>query len=226
MTAEDRRPIASGMTELLLDELPPAQRLALAYAPRSARPATLALLALDARLAAVLRRRGEPLLAQMRLAWWRDKLGQDKAAWPGGDALLALLGEWRDPAALVPLIDGWEGLLDEALDRPTIDAYASGRGTAFGQLAAQLDADSAAAEACGRWWALGDLATNLADPVERAAVIEAAAALAPCPALPRALRPLAVLAALGQRSLARGGMPLLDGVGGALLAVRVGIAGR
>jgi hypothetical protein len=36
--------------------------------------ATLALLALDARLAAILRGRREPIAAQLRLAWWREML--------------------------------------------------------------------------------------------------------------------------------------------------------
>jgi phytoene synthase len=145
------------MTQALLEELPPAQRLALAYAPRAARPATLALVALDA---------------------------------------------------------------------PTIDAFVRGRAAALGQLASELGLASAGAEVGGSWWALGDLAGNLADPAERAAVLARAATLPPCPPLPRALRPLAVLAALGKRSLARGGTPLLDGFGAGLLAMRVGIAGR
>jgi phytoene synthase len=214
------------MTQALLEELPPAQRLALAYAPRAARPATLALVALDARLAAVLRRKGEPVLAQMRFAWWRDVLGRDKAGWPRGDAVLQRLAEWHDPDALVPLVDGWEGLLAETLDAPTIDAFVRGRAAALGQLASELGLASAGAEVGGSWWALGDLAGNLADPAERAAVLARAATLPPCPPLPRALRPLAVLAALGKRSLARGGTPLLDGFGAGLLAMRVGIAGR
>ena len=43
------------MPDDLTADLPPPQRLALSYASARARPATLALLALDARLAAVLR---------------------------------------------------------------------------------------------------------------------------------------------------------------------------
>jgi phytoene synthase len=210
----------------LLNELPPPQRLALAYAPRPARSATLALLALDARLAAVLRRRGEPVLAQMRLAWWRDMLSTNKAEWPRGDAVLGLLGEWRDPAALVALVDGWEGLLAEGLEPQTIDAFAAGRGQAFVQLARELGVPSPGADACGAWWALGDLVANLANPAERAGVLAVAQGLAPCRNLPRALRALAVLAALGRRSLSRGGAPLLDSPGAALVAMRVGILGR
>jgi phytoene synthase len=53
------------MDRSLLEALPTAQRLALSYAPPSARPATLALLALDARLGAAVRQRGEPVLATL-----------------------------------------------------------------------------------------------------------------------------------------------------------------
>lgn len=214
------------MAQSLLDELPPGQRLALAYAPKAARDATLGVLALDSRLAAILRRRGEPVLAQMRLAWWRDVLGKNKDHWPRGEAVLALLREWRDPAALIPLVNGWESLLAQSLDTIVIDEFARGRATAFGQLAAELGVASAPAEACATWWTLGDLAANLREDDERAAVLHAAAALPPCPTLPRALRPLAVLAALAKRSLSRGGGPVLEGFGAALLAMRVGIAGR
>ncbi|HEY7807042.1 MAG TPA: hypothetical protein VIC34_07570 [Croceibacterium sp.] len=214
------------MAQSLLDELPPAQRLALAYAPKATRNATLGVLALDTRLGAILRRRGEPALAQMRLAWWRDMLGKDKAEWPGSDPVLGLLREWRDPAALIPLANGWESLLAQSLDAAAIDEFARGRAAAFGQLAVELGVPSAPAETCASWWSLGDLAANLRDGNERAAVLDAAAALPPRPTLPRALRPLAVLAALARRSLARGGTPLLEGFGAALLAMRVGIAGR
>lgn len=213
------------MAEELLDELPRPQRLALSYAPAKARRATLALIALDARLAAVLRRRGEPMLAQMRLAWWRDRLADDPASWPA-DAVLALLPQWREPGALVPLVDGWEALLGEQLDQAAIAEFAHGRGVSFGLLARELRCDPHDAEAAGRLWALGDLAANLTDPAERAAVIEAAGAEPRLSSLPRLLRPLTVLAGLAQASLRRGGAPLLANPGAALLAVRLGIFGR
>ena len=216
------------MPQILLDELSPPQRLALSYAPASARKATLALLALDARLAAILRRRSEAVLAQMRLAWWRDRIAEDPQAWPRGDAVLDALRDWREPAALGPLVDGWEALLGDDLEARTIDDFARGRGEAFAQLARELGAGKEAglAESCGRQWAFGDLAVNLSDAPERAQAIDAAAALPPCPALSRALRPLAVLAGLARRSLARGGTPLLEGPAAMLLAVRLGITGR
>jgi phytoene synthase len=218
--------MAVAMVHVLVEELPPVQRLALAYAPRAAREPTLALLALDARLARTLQRKSEPVLAQMRFAWWRDTLAKEPAQWPRGDELLALLRHWRDPGALTPLVDGWEMLLGERLDPAAIGEFAGGRGRAFGQLAAELGADPLAAKACGETWALGDLAANIANPAEREAVLGAARELDDCPRLPRALRPLTVLSGLARRALRRGGTALLDGPGAAVLAMRLGIAGR
>jgi phytoene synthase len=173
-----------------------------------------------------LQRKSEPVLAQMRFAWWRDTLAKEPAQWPRGDELLALLRQWRNPSALTPLVDGWEMLLKEQLDRAAIGEFAGGRARAFGQLAAELGADPLPAKACGEMWALGDLAANIANPSERDAVLKAARGLDDCAALPRALRPLTVLAGLARRAVRRGGAPLLDGPGAAVLAMRLGIAGR
>jgi phytoene synthase len=183
-------------------------------------------MALDVRLATVVRRRGEPVLAQMRLAWWRDILRAEPGEWPAGEPLLELLRAWREPGALGPLVDGWEALLGETLDAAAIGEFASGRCAAFGRLAAELGHDPRPAEACARQWALADLAAHLSDAGERGAVLATAAGLPRCPKLPRALRPLVVLAGLGRRSLACGGAPLLDGAAAFCLAVRLGIAGR
>lgn len=214
------------MAQTLLDELPGPQRLALSYAWAASRPPTLAVLALDARLGAIIRRQGEPVLAQIRLAWWRDILAAPPPSWPGGDAVLALLSHWREPPALGCLVDAWEALLGDSLDALTIRDFAGARAQAFALLARELGEDPSPATASAELWALGDLAANLSDPGERAAAIEAAAQLPASPVLPRALRPLTVLAGLARRSLARGGTPLLDGPRAALTAIRLGIAGR
>ena len=92
----------------LVEELPPAQRLALNYASRRARPATLALLALDARLAAILSQRREPIAAQLRLAWWRETLAKPSAQWPRGEPVLDALRGWRDTSTLAGLAEGFE----------------------------------------------------------------------------------------------------------------------
>ena len=214
------------MSRPLVEQLPAPQRLALSYAASSAREPTLGLLALDARLAGLLRKRGEPVLAQVRLAWWRDMLAAEPSRWPEGEPVLALLRGWRDPAPLVALVNGWEALLSERLESAAITEFASGRAEAFEQLGRELACDPGPAAAAGRLWALGDLAAHLADPAERVSVVEMAADVPLHAELPRPLRPLAVLAGLARRSLARGGTPLLDGRGAALVAIRLGITGR
>ncbi|MXO59634.1 hypothetical protein GRI89_08780 [Altererythrobacter salegens] len=168
----------------------------------------------------------EPLLAQVRIAWWRDRLGEPPGNWPQGDPVLDQLRGWRSPEALVSLVDGWEGLVDEALDAGVIERFAAGRTAAFAALADELGVRDAAAAQAGRNWALADLAANLSDPAERERVIAMASREdADLPRQPE-LRPLAILGALGRRSIVRGGRPLLEGRGAALVAMRVGMFGR
>ncbi len=210
----------------LASELPQPQRLALTYAPARARQATAALLALDSRLAAILRARREPIAAQLRLAWWRDALARPAAEWPRGEPVLDSLRAWRDPSGLSDLAVGWEALLAETLTPLAIADFVAGRGRAFACLARELGVGSAEnAEKAARIWALADLAANISDGAERELVVEYGRDLVP-PPLSASLRPLAVLAALGARSLGRGGTPLMSGPGSTLLALRIGLAGR
>jgi phytoene synthase len=210
----------------LASELPQPQRLALAYAPARARPATEAVLALDARLAAILRARREPIAAQLRLAWWRDVLARPTADWPQGEPVLDALRGWRDPAGLATLAEGWEALLAEAVVPEAIAEFAAARARAFACLAGELGVEPVeCAEEAARIWALADLAANLSDGAERALVVECGRDLAP-PLLPAAVRSLAVLAGLGARALRKGGAPLLSGPGSVLLVLRVGLTGR
>ena len=210
----------------LLDSLPAVQRVALAYAPPRTRDAWLGLLALDARLAQVVRETREPMLGQIRLAWWRERLGETPAKRPKGEPLLALLGP--DSDRLLPLVDAWEAMLGEApLPREMLAAFAEGRAEALSALAAALGHQEAAGSTgqAGRSWALADVALRLSHPQERehvTALIGNEGARAPH--LPRAMRPLAVLHGLALRDLRRG----KNGAGmGALLAtLRLGIFGR
>jgi phytoene synthase len=210
-------------SEILAETLAPPQRLALAYAPRADRPAWLAVLALDARLAEVVRQAREPLIGQIRLAWWRERLAEDASAWPAGEPLLAALRSWRGGhGALGPMVDGWEVLLGEApLDRESLSAAVEGRAAGLVAVAVHLGhRDRAeAVRSLARRWVRADLAVNLSDPRERAVL----AALAVDeervqPALPRALRPLVVL-----EGFSRHGPP---GLVALLRALRLGILGR
>lgn len=206
----------------------PLVRLALAYAPAAARPAWADLFALDARLAGIVRSAREPMLAQLRLAWWRERFGSPPGEWPKGEPLLASLAGWGHPAAgLGALVDGWEALLGEApLDRAALSEFAAGRAAAAAALAGHVGAPADAAAALGRRWALSDLALRTSHPDEREA---AAGLLHDEPAAPTArpaLRPLAVIAGLGARAVARGAAEPLSGPAALLVAMRLGLIGR
>lgn len=208
--------------ESLLEALPPLHRLALAYAPARARMPTLALLALDQRLAGIVRHSHEPMLAQLRLAWWREQLKADAAGWPAGEPLLAALRSWQGrQSGLVALVDGWELLTGPApLGAAALDGFADGRGDAFVALAEVIGARDAPAivREAGRAWALADLAVNVGHAEER----QTATALAEgeaAPRLSRAMRVLTVLDGLARRRL-RGLPPSL------LAAMRLGLLGR
>lgn len=208
----------------IIAELPIERRLALAYAPGGARRLTLGLLALDQRLAAVLRQAREPLLGQLRLSWWRDQLRGGPGALPEGEPLLALLGEWGQRLGdLAELVDGWEGLLG---DTPDFAGFARARGQGWAALAEALgypDAGEAAARA-GKQWALAELAIRVGDPAEREAVLTLIDAEQwSKSALPRALRPMTVLHGLALRS--KGRSELLSGPVSALVAARLGLLG-
>lgn len=208
--------------EGLLEALPPLQRLALAYAPASAREPTLALFVLDQRLAGIVRNSHEPSLAQLRLAWWREQLQVDAAQWPRGEPLLASLKSWRGGhGAAVELVNGWEYLTGAApLPEADLLAFAQGRGEAFAGLARVLGVDPAPALKLGRQWALADLAAHVAHPEEQTRARHLLAAEGKPARVARALRPLAVLHGLAAKG--RDGQT----PGALLTALRLGLLGR
>jgi len=187
------------MTQSLLETLPPPWRLALAYAPRAQRDRWLTLLALDTRLAGVVSSAREPIMAQMRLAWWRDRLRDPAEKWPKGEPLLAALACWGgEHGALIGLVDGWEALLGDApLGAEALLQLVEGRAAACQTLAPAAPQVGRLA----RGWALADLLAHLSHPQEREAV---SAAMAEHDwrgqRLPRACRPLAVLHGIAARS--------------------------
>ena len=208
-------------------ELAPLARLALAYAPGPARADWLTILLLDARLAGVVRSAREPMLAQLRLAWWRDRLGEAPAGWPAGEPLLARLRDWGDAArGLTSLVDGWEALLGEPpLPETALSEFAAGRGAGMAALAGRLGADPATSGQLGQAWALADLTLHLSDGAERAAAQALLEAARPV-RVGRAMRPLAVLAGLNLRAVRRGRGDPLDGPAALLAAIRLGMFSR
>ncbi len=211
----------------LISELPIERRLALSYAPKDAREPTAALFVLDGRLARIVSQGREPMLVQMKLAWWRDRLGESVEAGDRGDPLLKLFADWG-PARqrLVALVDGWEALLSEPpLPDAAIAAYADGRAEACGALAVRLGVETADTCRAGRNWALAELASRIDSPEEATRVRQTAEqADWSRPKLPRALQSLLVLHGLAKRR--RGTGPLLSGPSDFFCAMRLGLFGR
>ncbi|PLK27750.1 squalene/phytoene synthase family protein [Novosphingobium sp. TH158] len=216
------------MDPVLLDSLPPLSRLALSYAPAAARADWLTLLALDARLAGVVRQAREPVLAQIRLAWWRERLEQDPADRPRGEPLLARLAEWPDGGrGLEPLVDGWEALLEEPpLSQSAVERFAAGRAGAVVALASRLGADVGGLDETSRRWALADLACHLGAHEERAVVQAMLRAVPATVAGDRALRPLLVLERVTCRAAIKSSADALTSPMALLVAMRAGLLGR
>lgn len=211
----------------LIDTLPPLLRLALAYAPVQARSQLLTLLALDRRLGSIVRASHEPMLAQLRLAWWREQLLAEPGGRPQGEPLLAAVTQWRGHSSvLAGLVDGWEGMTGAApLPPASFAGLADARAAGFAAIAGP--AGQAAALRMGRSWALFDIATHLSHPAERQAALTLARSQDwQRESLPRALRPLAVLHGLAAKAISQDDPAVAVSPGTMLAAMRIGLIGR
>ena len=130
----------SAKTAGLSAELPPLLRLAVAYAPAPARPAWVALVLFDHRLSRAVAGASSPLIGQLKLAWWRDRMRESASHWPGREPLLAALAPF-DPerVTLEALVDAWEGLIDDEAREDARARLAQARAGAVAALARTLD---------------------------------------------------------------------------------------
>jgi 15-cis-phytoene synthase len=175
----------------------PERALALVYAPAKIRPAFALLWCLDEQLGTFVAQMVNPATAQMRLTWWHEALRTARTARPVDPLLLALAAEPRlEPADLLPLVDGWEVLLDELpLSEAALARYAEQRGATLFRAAGRLfGREGSAIDDAGRLWALVDLAFRISDRT----TAKLALALAP-DVRGRLPRPLAMLSALARR---------------------------
>lgn len=220
---------AVSVTDDTADLLPPEAGLALAWSGSKVRGPLSIALQLDRRLARIVARTSEPMLGQMRLAWWRDALGKPAADRPRGDAVLDGLGvHWAGrERSLIELVNAWELLVTaDQLGPDEIESFAAGRGAFFAALEGDWAGDdlSARLSTAGRRWALADAASAVSKDTERAALVAAGLALTErAGRLPRELRGVAVLEALALRGLNRGGRPLMEGRGAPLAVLRAAI---
>lgn len=210
----------------LIDALAPTARLALAYAPKAAREDWLTLLTLDRRLALVAGKAREPIFAQLQLAWWRDRLGEDPERRLAGEPLIARLAPWGAEPELVRLVDGWEArLAGPPLTAEAIEAFLAGRAAAVTIVARRLGVDIDVAGQHARRWSAAELALAARDPAECSAALAALTSeTSPRAHLSRPMRPLAVLEALAVGPALQG--RAAPGAGALLAAMRVGMVGR
>ncbi|WP_375290164.1 hypothetical protein [Qipengyuania sp.] len=206
----------------------PALKLALSTARPSDRATYAALFALDERLSKAIAATGEVMLAQIRLAWWRDELAKDPET-AAADPLLTGLRKFfgSEAGRLADLVDGWEAALVGEDELARCEQFAAGRASAFALLSEVVGEESQASEAsrAGRLWAMADLASGIAGG-ELAGVAPELAGADRALSLPRALRPVAVVGGLARRALRRRGAPLLGDRMSPLAALRLGLLGR
>ena len=142
------------------------QDLAFSYASSDLVAALRLLFDLDDRLGTIARTTRDPLLAQIRLTWWKEALSALEQAQPPAEPLLQSLAADILPrgvsgATLAGLVDGWETLLEET---PDLDRIAHDRGARLFAAAAQLLGAALPTPAAGEGWALADIATHSLDP--------------------------------------------------------------
>lgn len=193
----------SGMITEQTDAFSPVERLALAYATPSARPAWEALLLFQHRLLDTARPGREPLMIQLRLAWWRDRLSEPATRWPKGEPLLDRLLVWEpEAAALVGLVNGWEAKVVGEDGGVALAAASTSAYVALGRLVGE--GNSAAVELS---------AAQFADPSVKGAPAR----------LSRKMRPLSILGTHARRmSKDAASHPIAD----IAVLVRVGLFGR
>ncbi len=123
--------------------------------PRARRAAMAALWGLAARLTKLLLDAREPLIGQIKLAWWRDMmalLASNPAALPKGEPLLAdLAASWAGQGGLDALVDAAEAMLlaeGDAERRAAAESFGA-------QLFALSDGGAAAGKRWGLLWGAG-----------------------------------------------------------------------
>ena len=195
-----------------MSDLDHDRTLALSYIPACSRAAVRALWQLDAALGAVLTSGREPLISQIKLAWWRDSLEKlDRERAPAEPALLSaaeqILPRGVTGADLSGMAEGWGLLLTpDPMTREELARYAAARGGLLFRFSALLlGAESnPEVEAAGEGWALLDLARHSGSEIDAEAAVAAARARPGPRRWPSRLRPLGMLAALAQRDAEEG----------------------
>ena len=214
------------------DAVPPLGLLLAAHAGGQA-ARHRALWAFDARLAKVARTTSEPIIGQMRLAWWNDVIDDAVGIKGQGEPVVDAMRATGAIAApgLLAVIDGWEILVVEPdIDVQGLRDYATGRGGGlFRALADGTQAPDWLA-AAGQVWALWDLAGHVGDEALAKAAIALAVEWLPQvdgARWPRGWKPLRIAFTLARQDVLAGkGAPrgMTPALAGRLL--RIALVGR
>ena len=179
------------MTDASLEILPPT-RLAMAYVPAHLRSALTLLLQMDMRFGDIVRTAREPMIAQIKMAWWREALTEAVDLHPKGEPLLqalAAVGGAIPLSVLEALVSAWEELLgSDEWNQAVTDTHTQLRAEAIFQTYANWVGSAQDVRPMGRLWAIETL--RKAFPQRIAGGIST-----PLASLPkgRALRPLSIL---------------------------------
>ncbi len=151
-------------------ELSPPFRLAITYARRDLRDAFALILKFDNRIADIVGRITEPMIGQMKIAWWYDAIGREATLRPSGEPILQELNKLDVDGvavAMQQLLDAWGLLLAEDDWLPgTVQSFAQARSEAvFGSYVRWIGGDPDCA-ALGRQWAAADLSQRFLGRVE------------------------------------------------------------
>lgn len=203
------------MDELLIKEVRTRDRerwLSILWAPERYRPPLLALHAYDLEMQRIIASIEDPMLAEIRLAWWREQLeGLAQHKEPQPQPLLQALAVARDAGvslqALSEIEDGFLPLLMESVS--DVGAMAQARGKAlFLAMGALLGGDAELLASAGHDWALAQLLRDgwgrRAETVEKLRIPAAKSVGGKLPA------PIGALARLAAEDIARhrAGRPL------------------
>jgi phytoene synthase len=159
--------------------------------------------AFDARLAQLVRSTSEPMIGQIRLAWWQEALSDPIGVKGRGEPLVDAMraAGMTSLPGLTAMIDGWEGMLGEI----DLDLFARGRGGGlFQALAGEGSVPDWLIDA-GRVWALWDLSGHVSDPaLATRAVALARESLIDAPPWLRGWRAMRIAYGLARHDVIRG----------------------
>jgi 15-cis-phytoene synthase len=192
------------------DVISPPHRLAIAHAKPELRTFLSLIFEFDSRLKDTAMRATEPLIGQLKLAWWRDAIMAAPDARPAGEPLFAKLrgleaaGQGACAAkAMINLLSAWEYLIVNQDDVMAVaEQFASDRsaGVFGGFLEVSGLSLTDQVTALGQNWALNDMGW----PAEKASFHG--------PLRSRAYRPLTIIAksaALQSSANSLGGLKLI-----------------